>query len=386
MRDFKRVIPAVGMLFVGSLQAQGDMVFIQLTDTGIASVGAIGDTSLDQGKVAFTSSADPTGNNSDSSREVFLWRNGAIEQVTDIQSAVASRPSLDAGSIAFTSNFDLAGSGSIDGNEVFLWDGAAFEQITTTSSSEVNDVRNVALDGDSIAFQSVADPTGGNPDGNTEIFYWSGTSLSQITDTTSGHSYWPSLDSGIIAFESSADLTGENPDGNIEIFVVNPLSGFTQITDATAGDSSLPSLDGSAIAFSSTSDLTGNNADGNSEIFFWKNDQLMQITDSTTLGTGSNAPSLDAGTISFHSDADHVGDNPDGNLEIFRWSEKEGIVQVTNTTNDGETSVLSQGSSLDGGSIVFESNADLTGGNSGLDYQVFLAIPDEIFADRFQQP
>ncbi|MDZ7791351.1 MAG: hypothetical protein U5L08_12830 [Xanthomonadales bacterium] len=171
---------------------------------------------------------------------------------------------------------------------------------------------------------------------------WSGTSLSQITDTTSGDSYWPSLDSGIIAFESSADLTGDNPDGSIEIFVLTPF-GFTQITDATSGESSLPSLDGSAIAFSSTSDLTGDNSDSNSEIFLWENDQLVQITDSTSLGTGSSAPSLKDGTLSFHSDADHVGDNPDGNTEIFRWSEEDGIVQVTVTTDNGATSVLSQG-------------------------------------------
>ncbi|MDZ7791350.1 MAG: hypothetical protein U5L08_12825 [Xanthomonadales bacterium] len=121
MRNFSKVALASSLLFAGSLHAQGDMAFVQLTDTGIDSLGAISDISLDQGEVAFTSPADLTGNNADFNRELFLWQDGSVEQITDTQSAVVSRPSLDGGSIAFTSNFDLTGSGSIDGNEVFLW-------------------------------------------------------------------------------------------------------------------------------------------------------------------------------------------------------------------------------------------------------------------------
>lgn len=88
----------------------------------------------------------------------------------------------------------------------------------------------------------------------------------QIVNSGPGVSARASLEGGAIAFESSSDLTGGNADGNSEIFLYDGVS-ITQVTDSTSGGSAIPSLNGGAIGFLSTSDLTGSNADGSYEIF-----------------------------------------------------------------------------------------------------------------------
>ena len=97
--------------------------------------------------------------------------------------------------------------------------------------------------------------------------------LTQITSTNGGivSASGPSInaDGTRIAFQSDRDLTGGNADGNFEIFRWTQGSGFTQITSTTGGaffDVSI-NADGTRIAFQSDRDLTGGNADGNSEIF-----------------------------------------------------------------------------------------------------------------------
>ncbi|MDX1746848.1 MAG: hypothetical protein R3324_12990 [Halobacteriales archaeon] len=126
------------------------------------------------------------------------------------------------------------------------------------------------------------------------------------------------MESGSIAFSSDSDLTGGNADGNNEIFLYDGSS-ITQITSSTSGGSGDPSLDGGAIAFASTSDLTGGNADGDSEIFLCDGSSIVQITSATssTVPSGPLVPSLDDDSIAFHSWEDLTGANPEGNSEIF---------------------------------------------------------------------
>ncbi|MBW2306152.1 MAG: PD40 domain-containing protein [Deltaproteobacteria bacterium] len=98
--------------------------------------------------------------------------------------------------------------------------------------------------------------------------------FTQITSTTGGSSTAPSInaDGTRIAFASDMDFTGGNADGNWEIFLFDATTGtFTQITNTTGGGQAnfSPSInaDGTRIAFYSDRDLTGGNADGNREIF-----------------------------------------------------------------------------------------------------------------------
>ncbi len=80
--------------------------------------------------------------------------------------------------------------------------------------------------------------------------------IEQITDDTVGLSRNPSLNSDgtLVAFSSSADFTGGNPEGNDEIYLFDTATQmYTQITDETVGNSSSPRIneDGTRIAFNS---------------------------------------------------------------------------------------------------------------------------------------
>lgn len=147
---------------------------------------------------------------------------------------------------------------------------------------------------------------------------------------------------------------------------------ITQITHSSgfgnfSGD---PSLDGGAIAFVSSVDLTGENPDGNGEIFFFDGSTIIQITHSAH-GSGSpfassSLPSLDGGSIAFNSNANLTGDNPDGHDEIFLYDGAT-ITQITPSTAG-----FSEQASLDRGSIAFASSSDLTGGNPDGNREIFL--------------
>ena len=231
-------------------------------------------------RIAFESDSDLTGGNPDGGPDIFLWTQGlGIAQITTGVFG-SHEPSINADGtrIAFDSSRDLTpGSpGNADGNqEIFLWtSGSGFTQITNSTGGD-NFRPSINADGTRIAFDSDRDLTGGNADGNLEIFLWtSGSGITQITNTTGGSNLWPSInaDGTRIAFDSSRDLTGGNPDGNHEIFLWTSGAGFTQITSSTAGynGAAFINADGTRIAFVSNKDLTPGspgNADGNYEIF-----------------------------------------------------------------------------------------------------------------------
>jgi hypothetical protein len=87
---------------------------------------------------------------------------------------------------------------------------------------------SLSKDGSKIVFATTADPLGTNGDGNFEIFLFerTGGGLTQLTDTTGGDTSFPlsvaiDLEGRWVVFGSSADPTGGNPDGNVELFVID---------------------------------------------------------------------------------------------------------------------------------------------------------------------
>ena len=280
--------------------------------------------------IAFPSRADLTGNNADGSPEVFLFvvSSGIFTQITSSSSSSWDPVISSAGNrIVFYSNADLTG-GNADGNfEIFLYDiaGVAFSQITSTNGS-YNTNPNINRDGTRVVFESDADLTGGNGDTNSELFLYDvpGASFTQITVSTTEGNYDPVLDgdgTGVL-FYSDGNYTGDNADGNNELFMFDTMgSTLTQITNSTTGQSSDPALsdDGRWIGTASSSDMTGNNTDGNSEIFVYdfSNSTFSQIT--TTVSVSSYYPSLSrtGSRIAFVSRADLTGGNPDGSNEVF---------------------------------------------------------------------
>jgi uncharacterized protein (TIGR03437 family) len=121
----------------------------------------------------------------------------------------------------------------------------------------------LSQDGTRLAFSSKDDPLGRNGDANPEIFFFDGTTLSQLTETTPRHParrhsegcFQPSIsdDGRLVAFSSNRDLTGRNADGNSEIFLFDTdARRFTQLTDTVgasgASDAKL-SGDASRVAY-----------------------------------------------------------------------------------------------------------------------------------------
>ena len=250
-----------------------------------------------------------------------------------------------------------------------------------------------------------------------------------------GNSANPSRKSNEIVFESAADYSGNNPDGNIEIFVfsrkeydkqirqgtdptVALSAAMTQITDTTSlvfgvdNNNENPTLNGSGrfVAFSSNSDLTGSNPDGNTEVFHLdrRRDRLLQISQS--VGASNNHPNMRATRarrLLFDSDGDLVnscvgGDNdrnscgsdadcpglvcddparcpdapakcgnPEGNREIFMWKRElvgptapapiPGLQQLT--AAESGISVVGHSVNFNSAAIPFSSTADLLATN-----------------------
>jgi len=131
---------------------------------------------------AFSSSADPIGENADGSREVFriLRKFPTLLQITHVADATktAESPSqARRNKIAFSSNADLVTGQNVDGNsEIFLWSdvrggGATIEQVTDTAGCS-NASPSIDAFAKFIAFQSTCDliPSRGNPDQSCFIF------------------------------------------------------------------------------------------------------------------------------------------------------------------------------------------------------------------------
>ncbi|MGH8071115.1 MAG: PKD domain-containing protein [Candidatus Entotheonellia bacterium] len=269
--------------------------------------------------IAFTSDADLTGGNPDRSQEIFLldMTTNAFRQITDtIGGGPGGTISADGTRIAFVDIADITG-GNPDGNqEVSLFDIATqtFTQITSSTQGQAFGP-SLNANGTRIAIQTDADLTGGNPDGGREIFLFDTTTstFTQITSST-GSNENPAIngDGTRIAFQSNADLTGGNPDGNYEIFLFNtPTNTLTQITNTSGPFNIQASInaDGTRIAFTSTADFTGENPDGSEEIFLFDTSASTFLQITSNLGTVTEFPAINAdGThIAFTSNGGSGG-------------------------------------------------------------------------------
>ena len=370
----------------------------RVTNTSEEGISINPSISGDGNRVAFRSSADLTGGNADGNTEILLCdiASAAFTQVTNTTRGFTFGGSIngDGSRLALDFSADLTGGNPDFSAEIFLYDAntANLTQVTN-SPSDFSRSPSISADGTRIAFRSPANLTGGNADRNLEIFLYdpATANLTQITNVTTGASDDPSInaDGGRIAFLSTANLTGGNADGNAEIFVYDMASAaFTQITNSTAGFNQLASIsaDGGRIAFQATANLTGGNADGNLEIFLYDaaTANLTQITNATTGFSQFPSISGDGTRVAFSSTADLSGGNPDSSAEIFLYDTATAtLTQITNSAA-GHSST-SPSISGDGTRVAFSSTADLTGGNADGSEEIFLATcplpPSERSAD-----
>jgi uncharacterized repeat protein (TIGR01451 family) len=349
--------------------------------SGVASISANG------ARIAFTSRANLTGGNADGSNEIFLYdaATAAFTQVTNSDAGLTEGSSISADGtrIGFNSNVNLTGGNADHGNEVFLYDAVTsnLTQVTNGPSVFAESLSpSIRADGTRVAFNSSSDLTGSNADGNVEIFLYDTAiaAFTQITNSTAGQSRRAAIsaDGARVAFSSTVNLTGGNVDGNSEIFLYDTATAnFTQITSSTSGQSEHPSIsaDGGRVAFNSTADLTGSNADGSTEIFLFDaaTANLTQVTNSTAGQSRNAAINGDGTRIAFDSDADLTGGNAEGNREIFVFD--TATSDLTQITNSAAGSSESASITSDGTRIAFSSSANLTGGNADRSSEVFLA-------------
>ncbi|MEW5807531.1 MAG: hypothetical protein AB1756_09335 [Acidobacteriota bacterium] len=340
--------------------------------------------SADGRKVAFTSSGDLTGGNGDLNTELFIVDgNGSnLKQLTSTTLGDAGKTSItgDGGRISLNSSSNYTGSNSDLNDEIFVMDsdGTNITQLTNTLLS-TNENPRISRNGSKIVFQSDGNMTGNNPDNSIEIFAVDpdGSGLLQLTSAATGSSENPSIsdDGTIIAFQSTSDLTGGNPEGNSEIFVIrSDGSGLAQLTSSATGSSESPSLNGSGseVAFSSSADLTGSNADGNGEIFVMGTDgtMLRQITSSTEGSSGGPAFSADGIFVIFLSSAPFFGLNPDGFVDLFRIRTDGSDLSRLTAIHFGGGSEASV--NQDGSMVAFTGLGDYTGQNPDLLPEIFM--------------
>lgn len=366
--------------------AQDDCTITQVTDTvgGESEVWFLNSGGTLGG---FDSDSDVNGGNPDGSFEAYLINTDTfvITQLTDNVGLDSFPFDISAGDnlVALSSQGDPTGDNPDANREIFLYDRASmtFTQITDTTGED-NIVPVLNSDGTLIAFDSSADVTGGNPDGSREIFLYDADTMmfTQITDTVGVNSLVPDItpDGTTIGFHSDADLTGSNPDASLEVFLFDVVSmTFTQITDGEAHINSATaalSSDGAIVGLNSDTDPTGGNPDNNREIFLFNANtmQFTQVTDTTSENINSGpSVSSDGTRLVFTSNADLTGDNPDGNREVFLFDAGTGITtQITDSVGGTFSDAVISG---DGTRILFTSGSDIVGENPDGNVEVFFA-------------
>ncbi|MEM7008846.1 MAG: IPTL-CTERM sorting domain-containing protein [Thermodesulfobacteriota bacterium] len=341
------------------------------TDPSISDDGSL---------IAFISNGNINNTNSDGSDEVYHYHTetGVITTVTNEPAginAVDTAISGDSRIIAFSSE-----SGNDGTLNLFMHDVQAntIEQITNHLSGSSRSA-SANRDGSRISFVSNEDLTGGNIDGNFEIFlYDSSSGIKQITDTVGGICRTTSIsaDGLTVAFDCTNNINNGNPDLSREIFFYDDLSEtITQITDGpnidTSGRPSV-SADGNIIAFSSTGELVGPNTDDMAEIYYYDKSkaEIIRLTNSPLF---SDAPSVspDGKRVAFTSIRDPNGENPENNQELFMHDIESGQTEQVTRSEMGtgrESSISSFGIH-----IAFLGIGNVTGEHPDLVREIYYA-------------
>jgi Tol biopolymer transport system component len=366
----------------------------QLTSTAATFDSGSPSLSGNGAKIAFESNGDlVVGNNLVHQTEIFVidWAGTGLRQLTKtgrvlglLGDPASNMPSItDDGLTVFYSSNDsrLFPPLNLDGNyEIFK-----IKSDGTGKTALTNSILDIG---------SLFPTAAGN--GGRVTYYGLGTNVTLEVMDGAGASQRTLLAFDLI-FQSEPDIA---PAGDRLVFtksvglfasgqifkVESDGSGLAQVTSLTSGNPSGPSLagDGETIVFSADSDPLGTNADTSGEIFTIRADGtgLRQLTSGASGTTSSRAViSRDGRVVVFDSDADLSGANADASTEIFKINfDGTGLVQITN----GIAGTVSRVPRVDatGTWVVFESNADLDGGNPDGTYEVWRARVDGTALER----
>jgi len=253
-------------------------------------------------------------------------------------------PSLsnDGLNVVFESTADLAGAGGSNSFHALranlTAENATFREIGRTRVISAS----LSRDGSRFAFASNEDLLNQNRDRNSEIYFFDGVTLKQITHTSPASdftrlgdgNFQPSLsnDGQFIAFSSNRNLAGQNADFNFELFLYDTVApNVTQLTSTIntfgASDAKI-SGDGSRIAFiSRVAEADGqrdlrlyDRATGNSNVIAAKVPEL-------SLATG-RAISDDASRVVYCGD--YLSDGSSNQSQVFVFDARQNAAhQIT---------------------------------------------------------
>ncbi len=305
----------------------------------------------------------------------------------------------DASEVVFHSNHKNGPTNSDTNSEIFKIDSNASSsslvQITDTLFNGGCSYAYPSGDGSRVSFGSVHDwgaPIGDNPDQSTELYTKSSTAstdtsdLLMLSDGLWGANRFPDIaaDASIIVFMSKYDPLGGDMDRGGELYSMHlDGSNLTKITALGYADrTGSPSIsgDGQHIAFVTDCDQAffGCTANSNGSQEAWYTDgagtTLTLLSDDTGVGNASKAEnpviSDDGAWIYWEQNTDFLTTNPDFSREIFR-SDKNANGQLQLTSGASGRACRKPRTTDDGTFVVFECNANLTGGNADNSLEVF---------------
>lgn len=286
------------------------------------------------------------------------------------------------GGVFSAASADLVGVNPDLSQEVVVWSSRDFRRFSPSSPNTVIDsISNGAgLDsqqpapgrnGRYVLMESEGNPTGGNADGNIELFFYDTKrqTWQQVTSTAPPtENRRPSTHAGKeVLFDSTHDFTGQNADGNREIFYAEQRGGswsFAQLTNSVAPvDNRAGQLArrGRVNSFSSNGDYAGQNADGNREIFVVERGVFTQLTHSTA-GENVNPHGNPRGRfVAFESTANLEGGGGSVvNRRIFFYDRSLNVLTLVSRSFFGNNFLPRMSN---GRFIVWESTSNLTGNN-----------------------
>jgi Tol biopolymer transport system component len=308
--------------------------FQALTSSALSVGSLLPTVSGNGGRVAFYRLTGADAGNPDGSPELYTvtGTGGTPRQLSSTSPLLIGSPDLspDGSRIVFTYTTDLLGDAE-------LWrvqaDGTDRVRVTAAALGSVSGPV-IAADDRTIVYAADGNPLGANADGSTEIFRIDadGTGLAQLTSDATENSSRPALasDGSRVAFDSTGNPTGGNPDGSSEIFAMNADgTGLVQLTASPVPNPDSPpasraariDASGTWIAFESNADLDGGNPDGSYEVWRVRSDGafLQRLTGDAALSARNPDISGDGRLVVYASAANPLGTNPEGNTELFLW-------------------------------------------------------------------
>ena len=334
--------------------------------------------------LALTSRGDLAGGNADHGWDVFLYdrQSDSLTQITHLTEGFVQAPTVDTdGShVFYRSSVDPGTGANLGDGEVLV----RFERATGEHTVVARDFTDAAVsaDGSRVALLSAEDYTGGNGDGNVEVFLLdlATETYVQVTDTLEqvcppfpGNcpaNLEPRIDAdgSRVAFYSDLDPTGTgDPAPYGGIYLYDAGTGATTLVTLHADARLAISGDGGDVAFASIENLTAQPVDPWGELFVYRaaGASLLQVAGDDRL---KDPVALDEGGNRLVYNAVPI---PGNGRDAFLFDASSGVLAplMANPGVDDFAVALTPG----GAWASLHSKASVEGGNPDGSFEVFLA-------------